>query len=141
MLKYKGEDEDSLSQLKLSVLFNSYFNSSEGVPGVALNTWKSNVVFANSEEISIKKPISSKTEKISELPADWWVVIALFLQHKIINVAKLSRVTGFTTDESEKIINGLFNAGIIVAKSSNAFTLGRIIEPYLVDECLQKGII
>jgi amino acid transporter len=140
-MHYKGKTEDSLSQLSLSFLFNSYFNFSEGVPGVALNTWKSNIIMANSESITIKKPSQPNVDILANLHTDWLVVIALFIQHKNIDIQKLARITSYEIHICEKLIANLYNAGIIVSKGNSSYTLGRNIEPILVSLCMEKGII
>jgi amino acid transporter len=141
MLKYNGRDEDNLSQLRLSLLFNALFNFSKGVPGVAMNAWKANIVEAGADSITIRKPRKPNVEVLESINADWLVVIALFIQHKNLDVEKLSRITGYDHALSGKILNNLLNAGIIVFKTNVSFTLGRNIEPFLVDVCLDKGII
>jgi amino acid transporter len=140
-LQYKDHDEEDLSQLSLSILFNTYFNLCQGNPGIAINTWKANIIKADSESVRIKKPKPNDSDILNYLDPDWLVVIALFIQHKNLDVIKLARILKSDAFSAEKIINNLFNSGLIVQKGSNAYTLGRNIEPYLVDVCAKKGII
>lgn len=140
-LQFKELGEENLSQFTLSLLFNAYFKLSQGNPGIAINTWKANIINANNESIIIRRPKLPDVSILYNIDPDWLIVIALFIQHKNIDVNKLSRIMKSDTNASERIINNLLNAGLIVLKGSSTYTLGRNIEPYLVDLCLEKGII
>jgi hypothetical protein len=140
-LGYAGKSGKKLTQLQLSILFNAYFNFSGGIPGVAMNTWKANIVSADSESITIKKPTQPNVDILRNLDPDWLVIIALFIQHKNMDINKLTRITGYDQFVVERWINNLFNAGIIVKKGVNTYRLGRNIEPFLVNVCVEKGII
>ena len=140
-LKYKGKSEENLSQLSLSFLFNAYFSFSEGVPGLALNAWKASIIKAGTDSITITKPARPNVDILNNMDPDWLIVIALFIQHKNIDVDKLSRITGYDSVTSGKLINHLLNSGVIVPKANSTYALGRNIEPFLVEICVNKGII
>ena len=139
--QYKGQSEDDISQLSQSLLFNSYFNFSSGIPGAALNAWKANIIKANSKEIVIQKPVKPNMDVLHQLQAEWLVVLALFIQHKHMDSTKLSRIMEQTISESNVLLNGLFNAGLLVPKELGVFTLGRNVEPFIVKVCESKGLI
>jgi len=141
MLNYNGKSEDSLSQLSLSLLFNSFFLFTGGVPGIALNAWKANIIKTDAESIFIKKPEQPNVEILSEIDGDWLVLISLFIQHKNLDLNKLMRITDYESIYAGNLLTKLLNAGIIVAKGANSYCLGRNIEPFLVNLCIEKGII
>jgi amino acid transporter len=140
-LNYHGTPEDAISQLSLSILFNKYFIVTDGNPGVALNSWKANIISSGNDEINIKKPERPNTEVLNNLQPDWLIIIALFIQHKEMDVHKLARITGYLTEHLNNLVVNLKYAGILVQKNEEVYTLGRNIEPLLVEVCLTQGII
>jgi hypothetical protein len=138
---YKGSTEESISQLTLSLLFNSYFNASNGIPGVALNTWKSSITDSQEDIIFIKKPENPNFNILMDLQPDWLTILSLFIQHKHLDIEKLLRISDYPIEDIRTIILNLKNAGLIVYKNESVMTLGRISEPFIVDTCLTKGII
>jgi hypothetical protein len=141
LFSYKDSSEESISQLSLSLLFNSYFNVSNGIPGVALNTWKSNIIDSEEDTIIIKKPQNPNYSILMDLPPDWLTILALFIQHKNLDIEKLLRISALPLEEISTILLNLKNAGLIVYKNETIMALGRISEPFIVDTCLTKGII
>ncbi|GAF03305.1 amino acid permease [Saccharicrinis fermentans] len=140
-LFYHGKPESNLSQLSYSILFNAYFNASEGIPGMAMNIWKANITDANHEMLNIKKPQKVNPEILYNLQHNWLITIALFIQHKNIGVEKLMRLTGWEKENVENLLTTIKNAGLIVHKTDALYCLGRNIEPLLVAVCQSKGII
>ncbi len=140
-LWYKSKSEEALSQLDLAILFNAYFNVSKGNPGVAINMWKANIIKADSSNLTIQKPEVPTMDLLDNIDPDWLVIIALFIQHKIISLEKLSRIAGMPPEEALGLMNKLLNAGLVTQKETNTFALGRNIEPYLTKLCLDRGII
>jgi hypothetical protein len=141
IFSYKDSDEESLSHLSLSLLFNSYFNASNGIPGVALNTWKSSIVDSQDDTIYIKKPENPSYSILLDLQPDWLIILALFIQHKQLDIEKLLRISAYPIEELRIMVLNLKNAGLIVYKNENVMTLGRVSEPFIADTCLTKGII
>jgi len=138
---YKNSHEESVSQLSMSLLFNSYFNVTRGIPGVALNTWKYNIVDNKDEVIIIQKPVNTNHEFLLDLQPNWLIILSLFIQYKQMDIEKLTRISGYPIEEVKTLILNLHNAGILVYKNETVITLGRIVEPLIVETCLAKGII
>ena len=138
---YQNESEESLSQISMAALFNHYFYYSQGIPGVALNAWLANIIKIDKQFIYIKKPEVPNIEILDNLKSDWLLFISLFIQHKAINAHKLARLMMIDIDVAEKSISNLENSGILVMKDKEVYTLNKYLEPFLVDICLEKGII
>ncbi|MGQ1784522.1 MULTISPECIES: hypothetical protein [unclassified Saccharicrinis] len=134
-LSYQGKTEDAISQLKFSLLFNQYFYLSGGIPGIAMNIWKANIVKFEKDTISIRKPAKYNSDPLCYLQKEWLLVISLFIQHKHIDIKKLVRLTNYKMEVANNLIHGMKNAGVIVEKDSQIFMLDRNIEPYLVYCC------
>jgi hypothetical protein len=140
-LTYKHREEDNIPQLIYSIIFNRYFIISGGTPGVALNLWKANITNIKNDMIEIKKPEKIPLGVLSDLPKEWILILALFLQHKNIDDHKLSRLISTSVAEAEVLLLSLENAGLIVRKSDRVYTLGRNIEPLIDEVCTDKGLI
>ena len=140
-LKYNGKIEEDISPLNLSLLFNAYFNVTQGIPGMALSTWKANIIDSGTGIISIKKPSKPNMDILKRLDTEILMIIALFIQHKNMDNEKLKRITGYDNKTVDLLILKLLNFGLIVRKEYNIYSLGRNIEPFMVETCLNKGII
>ena len=140
-LNYHGVPEESVSQLSLSILFNKYFIVTDGNPGVTLNSWKANITSAGSDAIDIRKPERPNDEILNNLQPDWLMIIALFIQHKELDIHKLARISRYQTEFIKNLILNLKYAGILTQRNDDVYRLGRNIEPLLVEVCLTKGII
>ncbi|MRT93926.1 amino acid permease [Ancylomarina sp. 16SWW S1-10-2] len=140
-INYQGKEEEDISPLNLSLLFNAYFSFTKGVPGMALTTWKANIIESEHGVITIKKPSRPNTDLLMQLDAEILTVIALFIQHKNIDNEKLMRITGFDNSVVDLLLLKLFNFGLIVKTNNDTYCLGRNIEPFMVETCINKGII
>jgi amino acid transporter len=140
-LNYKGKNEEDISPLHLSLLFSAYFNFTQGIPGMALSTWKANIIDSESGTLSIKKPSKPNMDALKRLDADILMVVALFIQHKNMDAEKLKRITGYDSEAVDLVLLKLLNFGLILTKGHNTYSLGRNIEPFMVETCINKGII
>ncbi|MCU4164367.1 hypothetical protein [Carboxylicivirga caseinilyticus] len=140
-LTYMGKQEQSISQLTYSLLYNRYFTMSDGIPGVAINIWKANIRSLNNDNIEIRKPQKINYDVLFDMPKEWMIVLAIMIHHKNIGIEKLARITNYTSDKAKHIIFALENSGLIVKKSEVVYTIGRNIEPFVVEVCKTKGLI
>ncbi|MBW6492571.1 MAG: amino acid permease [Lentimicrobium sp.] len=138
---YRNTSQNALLQLRIAALFHSYFNYSQGIPGVAINAWIKNITKVSLKDIFITRPESPNLEKLADLDKEWLIVIALFIQHKNLTSEKLSRIMDLTSDDSVKLMENLLNAGIIDVRANGIFKLNVYLEPFLVRICTEKGII
>jgi len=140
-LNYHNRNEDALSPIRLASLFNAYFSYSQGIPGVALNAWLNNIAGINNEEIFVSKPNTPNVDCLNAIDKDWLVIVSLFVQHKQMNANKLAKILDDDIIEIENVVNKLANAGIIVLKEDNVYLLSKYLEPFLVNICIEQGII
>lgn len=138
---YQQTSEDDISQFKMATLFNQYFRYSEGVPGVAMNAWLANILKVDKQQIYIHKPELPDMDKLMQLNSDWLIVIALFVQHKLMCKHKLGRVMQINEEEADKVINHLLIANILLQKDKDIYMLNKYLEPFLINICSDKGII
>ena len=90
--KYQKKDEDSISEFKLAGLFNKYFDTTNGNPGVALNRWLTNIDKFSGEIIHITSPKIPKSEVLENLDDDWQVALLQFIIHKRMTLEKLTKI-------------------------------------------------
>jgi amino acid transporter len=138
---YRNTSENAILQLRIAALFHSYFNYSQGIPGVAMNAWIKNIKKVNLQNIYISRPESPNLEKLDDLNKEWLIVIALFIQHKNITPEKLGRIMDSKTEVSLRLLEHMLNAGIIDEREKEIFKLNKFLEPFLVRICSEKGII
>jgi len=138
---YKNIAEESVSQVTTASLFNGYFSYSNGNPGVTMNAWLGNITKIEKQDIFIEKPELPDYDVLNNINTDWLIIIALFIQHKFMNTAKLARVMGISNEEAEKSIYNLSNAKILELRDNEVYMLGRYLEPFFVKICREKGII
>ena len=140
-LMYNGNDEETISQLSYSILFNRYLNVSEGIPGVAVNTWIANIKNVDDDTIEIKKPERISPGILYDLPKDWLLFLTIFLQHKNLSEQKLSRIAALDLSSASNMIQSLQNAGLIEKTTNNVYAIVRNIEPLITEVCDEKGLI
>ncbi|WP_346855376.1 amino acid permease [uncultured Draconibacterium sp.] len=138
---YKNKSEESVSKIQTATLFNSYFSVSGGNPGVAINSWLTNIEKVQGQNVYIKKPTLPNMEPLENMNDEWLILIALFVQHKYIDLSKLARILAINEHEAEQKIYGLLNSGMIEINGNSAYSLSRYLEPFLVKICLDKGLI
>jgi amino acid transporter len=140
-LSYLGSEDDQISRLTYSLLFHRHFNVSGGVPGVALNHWINNIKYADQEKIEIQKPCKRNPDILHDLNNDWLIVLALLVQHRVLNGAKLSRIMGNTVEQNKQLLTVIGNSGMIRKHRHGYYELNPFMEPLIVEACEMKGLI
>ena len=138
---YYNHAEEAFSRMRFASLFTGFFNYSDGIPGVAINAWLTSVTKVDKQNIVIQKPELPNCDVLHNLDKDWLIAIALFVQHKNITANKLARLLDGKDDDAIKLLNSLFNAGIVLKVETDVFTLNKFIEPMLVKLCITNGIL
>jgi len=138
---YKNLSEKNVFQIRLAVFFHSVFNYSKGVQGVAMNAWLKSIKKIDNQNIYISKPEIPNTDCFDNLNMDWLIVIALFIQHKNMNSEKLARVMNMLKSDAEDLIINFYNSGILEIRENDIYSINRYVEPFLVEKCIEKGII
>jgi len=138
---YKNISEEDVSQISLASLFSNYFSYSGGIPGVAINTWLNHIEKIDKQTIHIRKPEIPDINFLNNINPDWLIIIAMFIQHKKMNIVKLARILNCSIEETENNIYYLLNARVLHSPENDAYELERSLEPFLVKLCIEKGII
>jgi amino acid transporter len=140
-LLYNGNEEENITQLSYSILFNRLFNATDGIPGIAINKWIASIRNVKDDSIEISKAKRVSAGVLYELPKDWLLVMSIFLQHKNLDEQKLARITAMDMESASGLLQSLLNAGLIVKTKNNVYTLGRNFEALITEVCDDKGLI
>jgi len=140
-IDYNNQTEENMLTFRMASLFNSYYNYSKGNPGIVLSSWLRNIKSVENQKMFISAPDLPNTEFLNSLDKDWLIVIAMFIQHKNMNVEKLAKIMTLSTEHAEIFITRFFNSGILTLREENFYTLNRYLEPFVVKVCIEKGII
>jgi len=131
--------EEQLSELKLARLFNTYFDFSEGNPGVALNAWLANVENVNANELQIKSPAIPSIKIFDEIPDDWKVVLIQFIIHKRVSFEKLQSLLDLDEQSIGDLLLSLSRSGLVKERSNSIYYANPYVEPFLIKSFKAKG--
>ena len=135
------EGEESLSELQMAQLFNTYFTYSDGMPGTVLNGWLANIKKASANSLVIRKPETHSLSVFKELHEDWIMLLAQFALHKRLSVENISKITGWTDDRINRLILAMLRSGIIVEKISGVYHIEPFACHFIVKSLKEQGIL
>ncbi|MCF8368868.1 MAG: amino acid permease [Bacteroidales bacterium] len=139
--RLQNTDEESISEFKLAGLFNKYFDSTNGNPGVALNRWLTNIEKFSGETIYISYPKSAKSEILENLDDDWQVILIQLILHKRMTIQRLTKILDLDFLEVEEMMDSIRRTGLITEKSNGVYMINAYAEPYLTYVFKQKGLL
>jgi amino acid transporter/archaellum biogenesis ATPase FlaH len=119
-------------------LFNSYFNFSRGIPGIAIYAWVNNITKVNEKEIKIKYPESFDIEAFEYFDADQNWLLLQFVLHKTMDIEKLVRLSGMTRQEAILDVEKLVRNGIVTKTDENVFKIN-VLMYHLVMQHLENN--
>jgi len=142
-IKFKLGDkmDEELGEIKLAVLFDDYFNYSNGNVGVALNTWIANIIKVDSNTVSIKHPVVPDTGALNNLNDEWLIYISQIMIHRRISVETLKRIMKVSVEQCSDVVKALLRAGIILEKSAEIYGINFFLEPYLTRLLKERKVI
>ena len=138
---YKNASEQGLLPIRMASLFHSLFRYSQGIPRIAMNGWLNSIQRSRQQTLFLTKPEAPNTEIFSQLDKDWLIIISLFAQHKVMGIGALSRVMKQDEDTTEHMITLLQNSGLLMTAEHGRYRLTPAIEPFLLDVCVEFGLI
>jgi hypothetical protein len=138
---YHKKNDENISEFKLAGLFNKYFDSTKGNPGVALNRWLTNIQKISGEVIHIASPRIPKMEVLENLDDDWQVILIQLIIHKRLSIEKLTKILDMEILEVEEMVTSLKRTGLIVEKSNLIYMINIYAEPYLVQIFKRRGLL
>lgn len=133
--------EENLSQLKQARLFSSYFDCTNGNPGVTLNTWLSNITQYKNEEIIMTYPEIPDWDILNELSEPTLIMLNQIALHKRMDINKLCRVFAKTKEEVERVLLPLRLNALLQEKAEGVFVINPFAEPVVVKMLKQKELL
>jgi hypothetical protein len=139
--RWNRKTEGRLSDFRMAELFDSYFNYSEGNPGVALNAWLGNISRASGSVLDIVVPAIPNLSALRNLDEDWLVFLAHCALHKRLTAAKLERITDLEEAEFDTMLRQMRNSGLIDEQGRGVFAINRFLEPFLIQVLGEKQLL
>ncbi|MCG8309524.1 MAG: amino acid permease [Cytophagales bacterium] len=136
-----NRNEESISQLRTAKLFTRYFDFTKGNPGVALNTWMSNITNYKNEQLFIRYPIHIDTDILNDLDEEAAMLLQQIELHKRVTIKKLEQIYGYPTLEIEKTLRPLRLNGLVTEKSEGVYVINPFAEPQVVRVLKQKELL
>jgi len=128
----ENRSEKSMTQLKMAKLFSKYFDCTRGNPGVALNTWLSNITQYKNEQIYMKFPNNPDTDIIADLEEEILIALQQIALHKRMDAGKLKRVLTCSDEEIDKLLRPLRLNGLVKEKAEGVYVINPHVEPFVV---------
>jgi hypothetical protein len=139
--RWNRKTESRLSEFRMAELFDSYFNYSEGNPGVALNAWLSNIQRASGSVLDIEAPAIPNLSALRNLDEDWLVFLAHCALHKRLTADRLERITDLKEAEFDTMLRQMRNSGLIDEQGRGVFAINRFLEPFLIQVLGEKQLL
>ncbi len=139
--RWNGKEERKLSKYKKARLFDSYFNFTDGNPGVVLNAWLNNIQRVSGSTLDVRMPEMPELSPLRDLDDDWLVLLAHFALHKRMSAARLERITGLEEFEFDKMLRQMRHGGLIEEQGRGIFAINRYLEPLLIKVLREKQLL
>ena len=139
--RWNRKTEGRLSEFRMAELFDSYFNYSEGNPGVGLNAWLSNINRASGSILDIGVPDIPNLSALQNLDEDWLVVLAHCALHKRLTADRLERITDIKEAEFDTMLHQMRNSGLVDDLGRGVFAINRFLEPFLIRVLGEKQLL
>ncbi|MGK7394753.1 MAG: hypothetical protein ACNS62_09270 [Candidatus Cyclobacteriaceae bacterium M3_2C_046] len=140
-LVYNHRLEQYISELNMARLFNSYFEFSQGNPGVVLNTWLSSIRQIEGKKIEIGFPEEPDMNMLENINDEWLIILTQMLLHKRLSQEKLERIGGWAASQLLIHLNALKRAGLIQETIPGVYAINIFIEPFVVQVLKKKELI
>lgn len=139
-LSLNGKKE-GISEVGIARLFDSYFNISEGNPGVALNLWLSNITAVKDNHLIIRYPHMPGFSALKEMNADWQLVLVQLLLHKRLSFTRLQQNVLMEEQELRTTLLAMFRAALLTEKKSEVYAIDPFLEPLIAEVLKEKKLI
>lgn len=137
----ENRNEENMSQLRMAKLFTKYFDFTRGNPGVTLNTWMSNILQYKNEQLHIRYPNNLDIDILNDLDERSMLTLQQIELHKRMNVGKLERVFGLSTDELFERLRPMQLNGLVTEKADGVYIINPFVEPHIVRMLKQKELL
>lgn len=141
VLNYKGSYGDNISQWQKARLFNACFDFSEGNPGIALNTWLSNIIKVENNTLTVRSPEIPDYEPLCNLDSKILVYLVQFILHKQLTIRNAEKIFNENETDILKMFDSLQTALLITKDSKDIYTVNQYVQPFLIKALVAKKLI
>jgi hypothetical protein len=136
----KGQHQDEISNKNIRRLMEKYRINSEGIVGIALHQWISNIVAYEEEVVEIDFPRTMSFPQLED--KEWLVILSQFIIHKHLDADKLQRLFGFRDrDRAQVIINQLSADDLIHDIIGNTYKLDPLVTVWIIKRANELSLI
>ncbi|MDD4637439.1 MAG: ATP-binding protein, partial [Bacteroidales bacterium] len=139
VLNKKSDDE--ITNWEYASLFNRFFNLSLGNPGYAINLWLTGIKRISGNTIFISKPADKRISFPDEMQQEEIIVILQFILHRRFSIGRLSSMLDCEPENTERIIQTLFQKGILIEKFTGIYAIHPAIEIHLVKKLINIELL
>ncbi|MFN2394603.1 MAG: hypothetical protein ABR597_02835 [Bacteroidales bacterium] len=139
MLNKKHESE--LSAWDYASLFNRFFDISHGTPGVAINLWLASVEKVSGKTLYLRKPSKPDLKFLDKLTREQIFYLIQFVYHLRLSLPKLAEILQMETEIVENRIMNLRQAGILLEKFTNVYSINPALHQPLVSKMKELKLI
>ncbi len=138
---YKGTSENEMTDWQYARLINKYYEHSQGLVGVALQSWISNIDRIEDEVVYIRDPKPINKEVLRQIPDDWKLLLIMLLMHRQMRLERLSRVLGEEEEELLKTLRALKRSSLVREDSFGLYRVNPFLVPHLVWVFREMGLL
>jgi hypothetical protein len=139
-LSMKGEDQDQISRKSLRKLVTRLEQTSQGIVGIALLQWISNIQGYEDEQIEIDAPQELSLPHLED--KEWLIILAQFIIHKHLDAGRLQHLFGYENrSQAEKIITQLSADGILQDIMGSSYKINPLALIWIMKRAEKFGLL
>lgn len=135
------KNDDQITNWDYASLFNRFFNLSLGNPGYAINLWLTGIKSISGNTIYITKPADKRISFPDEIQQEEIIVILQFILHRRFSIGRLSTMLDCEPEYSGRIIQTLFQKGILIEVFTGIYAIHPAIEIHLVKKLINIELL
>ncbi|MFT5382773.1 MAG: amino acid transporter [Saprospiraceae bacterium] len=140
ILSLNGKEQDEITNKNIKKLMEKIRQNSNGVVGIALRQWISNIKEYQNDTVEIDFPKEQALPMLEN--KEWLVILSQFLIHKHLDAARLQKLFGFADrSQADMIIRQLSADGIIEDIMGRTFQLNPLVQVWVINRAREFSLI
>ncbi len=140
-LRIKRKQEKQIKSIDYARYFNKLFRYSNGNVGVSLLAWVANINKYSNKLIYLDFPKNTDTTSLDLLDGEIKILLAQFILHKRLTVAKAQRVSLQEKYDITKHFNYLKRAGILIEKVAKVYEINDFVYSHIEAKLKEDGYL
>ncbi|GJM31528.1 MAG: hypothetical protein DHS20C18_05290 [Saprospiraceae bacterium] len=139
-LALKGKDQDEISKKNMRKLMDKYQHNSNGIVGIALHQWISNIKGYQDDLVEIDFPKMQALPQLDD--KEWLVILSQFLIHKHLDAVRLQKLFDFSDhNQADMIISQLSADGIINDIMGSTYEINPLAVVWVINRAKEFSLI